>query len=198
MIKAVIFDCFGVLITDALGAMVSEIRETKPNEAQEILSILTAAAKGQISRQHASEAVSTLFGMTMDEYINSVQNAEVKNYELLDYIVELRKTYKTAMLSNVSIGGLAARFEKSELERCFDEIVASGDIGYAKPEPEAYEIAADRLGMRLEECVFIDDREEYCEGARGVGMQAIQYKSMPQMKRELGDILKPSSQVQAA
>lgn len=190
MIKAVIFDCFGVLITDALEAMVAEIRETKPNEAREIVSILMAASKGQISRQHASEAVSTIFGMTMDEYINRVQNAEVKNIELLEYITELRGTYKTALLSNVSIGGLDARFDKQELARCFDEVVASGDIGFAKPEPEAYEIAADRLGVRLEECVFIDDREEYCEGARSVGMQAIRYQGFEGMKRELEAMLR--------
>jgi HAD superfamily hydrolase (TIGR01509 family) len=190
MIKAVIFDCFGVLITDALEAMVAEIRETKPNESREIVSILMAASKGQISRQHASEAVSTIFGMTMDEYINRVQNAEVKNIELLEYITELRGTYKTALLSNVSIGGLDARFDKQELARCFDEVVASGDIGFAKPEPEAYEIAADRLGVRLEECVFIDDREEYCEGARSVGMQAIRYQGFEGMKRELEAMLR--------
>lgn len=190
MIKAVIFDCFGVLITDALEAMVAEIRETKPNEAREIVSILMAASKGQISRQHASEAVSTIFGMTMDEYINRVQNAEVKNIELLEYITELRGTYKTALLSNVSIGGLDARFDKQELARCFDEVVASGDIGFAKPEPEAYEIAADRLGVRLEECVFIDDREEYCEGARSIGMQAIRYQGFEGMKRELEAMLR--------
>lgn len=190
MIKAVIFDCFGVLITDALEAMVAEIRETKPNEAREIVSILMAASKGQISRQHASEAVSTIFGMTMDEYINRVQNAEVKNIELLEYITELRGTYKTALLSNVSIGGLDARFDKQELARCFDEVVASGDIGFAKPEPEAYEIAADRLGVRLEGCVFIDDREEYCEGARSVGMQAIRYQGFEGMKRELEAMLR--------
>jgi putative hydrolase of the HAD superfamily len=185
MIKAVIFDCFGVVITDALGAMVAEISESKPNEAQEILSILTAAAKGQISRQNASEAISTIFGIPMDEYVNRVQTAEVKNDRLLAYISELRKTYKTAMLSNVSIGGLAARFDQEELDRCFEQIVASGDIGFAKPEPEAYEIAASRLGVRLEECVFIDDREEYCEGARAVGMRAIRYQDFGQMKREL-------------
>lgn len=185
MVKAVIFDCFGVLITDAIDAMVSEIRETKPNEAQEILSILTAAARGQMSRQHASEAISTIFGLTMDEYVSRVQAAEVKNDRLLDYIVKLRQTYKTAMLSNVSIGGLAARFTQEELDRCFEQVVASGDIGYAKPEPEAYEIAAQRLGVRLEECVFIDDREEYCEGARAVGMQAIRYEDFVQMQREL-------------
>lgn len=185
MIKAIVFDCFGVLISDALAVMVAEIKHKDPKAAQEILVILNAAGKGQITRERASDAAAALFGMTTEAYVHKVQSGEVKNYELLDYIVELRKTYKTGMLSNVSIGGLAVRFTPEELSRCFDEVVASGDIGYAKPEARAYEIAAERLGVRLDECVFIDDREEYCRGARDVGMQTITYVSFAGMKAEL-------------
>lgn len=185
MVKAIIFDCFGVLISDALGAMVGEIEEKDPASAKEILAILHAAGKGQITRERASDAVAALFGLTTEAYVDRVQSGEVKNHELLAYIVELRKTYKIAMLSNVSIGGLAVRFTPEELSRCFDEVVASGDIGYAKPEARAYAIAAERLQVRLEECVFIDDREEYCQGARDVGMLAIQYRSFATMKAEL-------------
>src|SRR6185369_3482431 len=99
-----------------------------------------------------------------------------KDLELLEYIAELRTQYKIGMLSNIGRGGLERRFAPGELDRYFDVVVVSGDIGYAKPEAEAYEITADRLGVRLDECVFTDDREGYCEAARGVGMQAISYQ----------------------
>jgi HAD superfamily hydrolase (TIGR01509 family) len=59
----------------------------------------------------------------------------------------------------------------------------------AKPEPEAYEITADRLGVRLEECVMIDDRLELCEGAQAVGMKAIMYKGLKQLKTDLESLL---------
>jgi HAD superfamily hydrolase (TIGR01549 family) len=190
MIKAIVFDCFGVLITDALGAMVAEIQEKDPATAAEILAILNAAGKGQITRERASDAVAALFGITVDEYKGRVQKGEVKNSELLEYIVTLRNTYKTAMLSNVSIGGLSVRFTSEELERCFEEVVASGEIGFAKPEPRAYEIVAERLGVRLDECVFIDDREEYCEGARSVGMHPILYRTLDTMKTDLAKELR--------
>jgi|GEM_PF-4893866 len=38
---------------------------------------------------------------------------------------------------------------------------------------------------QMDECIFIDDREGYCTGAKGVGMQAILYRSFSQMKPEL-------------
>jgi HAD superfamily hydrolase (TIGR01509 family) len=84
---------------------------------------------------------------------------------------------------------LGRRFQLSELADLFDVVVASGDIGYAKPEAAAYEITADRLGVRLDECVFVDDREPYCEAARGVGMQAIVYRDFAQFQAELQAML---------
>ena len=185
MIRAIVFDCFGVLISDALEVMVADVRETKPELAEQIVNILHAASKGHIVRQESTAMVAQLLEMSVEEYLARIKNGEVKNQQLLDYILRIRKNYKTGLLSNVSIGGLAARFEADELEKYFDVVVASGDIGYAKPESQAYEITADKLGVRLEECVFIDDREDYCEGARHVGMRAVLYKSFEQMKREL-------------
>ncbi len=71
----------------------------------------------------------------------------------------------------------------------FDTVVVSGEIGYAKPEPEAYEITADRLGVRLDACVFTDDREHFCEAARAVGMQAIHYQNVDQFRQDLEGVL---------
>jgi putative hydrolase of the HAD superfamily len=70
-------------------------------------------------------------------------------------------------------------------------VVASGQIGYAKPEAEAYEITADKLGVSLSECVMIDDRDEYVNAAVGIGMKGIVYNGIDDLRKELKDILKP-------
>jgi HAD superfamily hydrolase (TIGR01509 family) len=46
-------------------------------------------------------------------------------------------------------------------------------IGYPKPDPQGYRIAAAELGVRPEEVVFLDDTPECVDGARAVGMTAI-------------------------
>lgn len=114
---------------------------------------------------------------------------EFKDQDLLQFVAALRKQYKTAMLSNVDADSLSRRLPDEELQEYFDTVVISGEIGYAKPEPEAYGTVADRLGVRLDACVFTDDREEFCEAARAVGMKAIHYKSSDQFKRELHELL---------
>lgn len=187
MIKALIFDCFGVLITDALSAMVGDLKTSDPETAQEIIALTVAANKGIVDPEVSRPAIAKLLGLTYEEYWQKLRTEEVKNTELLSYIKELRQHYKIGLLSNVSRGGLTARLTPEELA-IFDALVPSGDIGFAKPSPEAYEIAADRLGMRYQECLMIDDRQDYCDGAVAVGMQAIHYISLEQFKQELATL----------
>ena len=53
------------------------------------------------------------------------------------------------------------------------------------PQPEAFRGAARSLGRAASDCVFVDDREKNCEGARAVGMPAIHFESAEQLRREL-------------
>jgi len=164
-----------------------------PVAVAKVWQLIDLTNRALMSSRESSEQIAEIFGLTYADYRQQLHAGESKDQTLLDYILSLRATYKTAMLSNVSVGGLARRFEPGELERYFDVVVASGDIGYAKPEAEAYEITADRLSVRLDECVFIDDREDYCAGAHAVGMQTIVYQSFAQCCAELKALLSQSA-----
>lgn len=88
---------------------------------------------------------------------------------------------RTALLSN-SWGNTYPRDAWSGM---FDEIVISGEVGLRKPEPEIFHLAADRLGLRPEECVFIDDLELNIHGARALGMTVIHHSSYADTRRRL-------------
>ncbi|MGC0364896.1 FMN phosphatase YigB (HAD superfamily) [Rhodococcus sp. 27YEA15] len=51
-----------------------------------------------------------------------------------------------------------------------DDVVLSGDVGMAKPDPDIYLLAATRLGVRPQDCVFVDDLIGNVAGAVAVGM----------------------------
>ena len=59
----------------------------------------------------------------------------------------------------------------------FRRIFVSSDIGHRKPEPDAYLRVADELDVDLQNIVFFDDLADNVEGARSLGMQAVQVKS---------------------
>ncbi len=193
MIKAIIFDCFGVVISDALSVLCAELEPDNPAAITEIWSLIDQTNRGQMTPDESSARIADIFGLSFADYRQKLAEGEIKDQTLLSYILELRQSHKTAMLSNVGAGSLSRRFDAGELEKYFDIIVASGEIGYAKPEAQAYEITADRLGVRLEECVFIDDRQDYVEGAIGVGMRTILYKNLSQLRPELEKLLLANS-----
>ena len=51
----------------------------------------------------------------------------------------------------------------------FKDMVVSADVGHVKPEPEIYKYAAQRFGVRPQQCLFIDDVEANVEAARNQG-----------------------------
>ncbi len=190
MIKAIIFDCFGVLLGNAYKTHLMEVEREDPERAKEIRAINHASDMGILTREETAEHISALFGMDTDEFLAEQNQVEVPNRQLLEYIAELKKDYKVALLSNISSRErLSIRFVNGELESHFETVVASGDEGYVKPQPEIYQIAATRLGVNPNECVMIDDILEFCEGARAVGMQAIQFQTNHQCITDLNALL---------
>jgi HAD superfamily hydrolase (TIGR01549 family) len=147
------------------------------------------ANRGFFSSEELAIQIAQRFNLSVGEYRARVEQGEVKDQVLLDYIVTLHKTYKTAMLSNVPRGSLKRRFGKGELGRYFDAVVISGETGYAKPDPEAYLVTAERLEVHIEECVFTDDRQHYLDGAQAVGMHSILYRNFVQFRVELEALL---------
>jgi HAD superfamily hydrolase (TIGR01509 family) len=189
MVKAIIFDCFGVILTDALQVVHDELKQQNPEAAEELRGLIQAANRGLIDPAESSAQAAKLLGLSVDAYRQKITQGEVRNTPLLDYIPSLRANYKTALLSNITVQGIERRFPDNELDRYFDEIVISSDIGFAKPDKEAYEITAQRLGVSPEECIFTDDRLDFCTAAETVGMRAIEFKSFEQFTAQLNELL---------
>jgi putative hydrolase of the HAD superfamily len=82
---------------------------------------------------------------------------------------------KTGILSNLGDEmelGVRARFGWLE---AFAHHTFSHRLGMAKPDAAIYRHAAEGLGVAAREILFVDDRIENVEAARGVGMVAVQY-----------------------
>jgi putative hydrolase of the HAD superfamily len=190
MVRAVIFDCFGVIITDALKLVVDELETRDPQAARDIVDIIHANNRGIIVPAESNRQIAAILGVSVEAWRERIEQGEVKDEHLLRYLSELRERgYKTALLSNIGKQSLHRRFSDHELETHFDAVIASGEIGYVKPEPEIYHHASRQLGVTPEECLFVDDRERHCAGAQAVGMQTVLYQDFAQAKKEIERLL---------
>jgi epoxide hydrolase-like predicted phosphatase len=192
VINAIIFDCFGVLTTEAFIAFRdkymadSEDKKLKANQFMDDLNTAT------ISYDEFSQGLSDLSGIAqekVEEYLSEGQ----PNQPLFDLIRgNLKPKYKIGMLSNAGDDWLDDLFNPEDIA-LFDDKILSFEHGMIKPDPRIYLLAAKRLGVKPDECVFIDDAQRHCEGAKAVGMQAILYKDFAQMKTELEHLLNQSA-----
>lgn len=57
----------------------------------------------------------------------------------------------------------------------FEDIVISGAVRLAKPDPRIYRLALDRFAVRADEAVFIDDMPVNVAAAESVGLTAIRF-----------------------
>jgi putative hydrolase of the HAD superfamily len=73
-----------------------------------------------------------------------------------------------------------------------DVVVYSHEIGVRKPDPAAYLLVCDRLGVAPAEAVFLDDKEVAVDGARAVGMAAVLFRDNAQAVADLEALLRPA------
>jgi len=189
MIKAVIFDCFGVLIGDGLEIVCQELETTDPASREFITETIHLSNRGLIESEESTRRIIERLGVSLEEWRAQVSQGEVRNEDALALVRSLRGPYKTALLSNIGKGSLKRRFSDSELDELFDVVVPSAEVGMMKPDPEIYTYTAELLGVLPQECIFLDDREGYVEGAKQVGMQVILFRSAAQARQELDAIL---------
>ncbi|MBL7214045.1 MAG: HAD family phosphatase [Phycisphaerae bacterium] len=69
----------------------------------------------------------------------------------------------------------------------FEKSTLSYQVGVMKPNPKIYLTAAKNVDTSPEKCLYIDDLENNVEGARTVGMTAVQFEDITQIKNVLKD-----------
>ncbi len=184
MIKAVIFDYFGVICSDEYWKLVKEDKNIQGGFHE----LSNAVNKGEVRWEAFIDKVATKTGKDPQE-IQNLYDSEQLNPEILALVAKLRKTYKTGLLSNAHYEFLEPVIAKTHLNELFDTIVISSEVGMIKPQPEIYQYIVKQLGVKPSETVHIDDIVRHVEGAKRAGLQAILYKNFKQMKSELQEIL---------
>lgn len=86
----------------------------------------------------------------------------------------LRRHYRLGIINNgtwFTIDRFAARLDLA----IFDAFLSSAREGLCKPDPRIYLIACQKLRVKPEQCLFMDDSLENVRGAQQTGMQVIHW-----------------------
>jgi len=109
--------------------------------------------------------------------------------QTLDLIGRLRGSLPCFCFTNTNPTHQAAwSRDYPELGELFDEVFVSSELGMRKPERQAFETVARRMGVPPCAILFFDDLAQNVEGARTIGMQAVQVTGPADIQRAVSVI----------
>jgi HAD superfamily hydrolase (TIGR01549 family) len=89
----------------------------------------------------------------------------------------LRGRFKLGLVTNGDTDAQRGRLQATELDRFFETIVISDEVGCAKPDARIFERALEELGVRAEEALFVGDSIEHdYAGAQAAGIDFCYYQ----------------------
>ena len=191
-IDSVIFDWGGVLVDDPRPGLLRYCADafgvSREHYTPAHDSFLDEFQKGLISEESFWQKVCRKLGKPTPKvpslWSEAFRSAYVPRPEMFCLASSLNnKGCRTALLSNTELP--TTKFLGELNYDMFDVLVFSCVEKVMKPERRIYEITLERLGSKAKQSILIDDRQDYVQGAKELGLNTILFKNLEQVKSKL-------------
>ena len=89
------------------------------------------------------------------------------------FVKSLRGHYKLAVASSSYLKNIERNVNNLDIADCFDELVSGTEVKCPKSSPDIFLLAAERLGIKPNECIVIEDSENGVNAAKAAGMACV-------------------------
>ncbi|MDI6825724.1 MAG: HAD-IA family hydrolase [Candidatus Aenigmarchaeota archaeon] len=191
-IKAIVFDCGGVLLSNSWNDPSYDIIPKKlgisKDKADEIFYKHWHEIK--IGKKNEDSFFKDLLKISRKRIsLNELKKIYYSCIDKFDgtfeIIKKLHKKYLLFILNNEGKEWMDFRIKKFKLKKYFKGFICSGFARFAKPDKRIYEILLEETGLKPNECIFIDNIEENLKPAKYLGYNVILFKNAKQLKDAL-------------
>lgn len=186
MIKAIIFDYGNVISRVDNARFLEDISRTTGKTGAELDRLIKDSEDhlrrfetGLITPDQFFERVVQQGGLSLDKdaFLKLFAGRYTPIAETADLMRKLKAGYKLGLLSNTNEWDYEYEIRQCDIFSLFDAVTVSFKVGAMKPDREIYIDALEKLEVRPDECVYIDDISEYADAARALGINGIHYTS---------------------
>jgi putative hydrolase of the HAD superfamily len=181
--SGLIADFGGVLTTSFEGALRSFcVREgLAPDALEKIFSVDAGAhgalrdlERGKISQAEFVAHLAPALGVCAENLLERIL-ADLRSEPTVTSAVQgLRSVgIRVCVLTNSWGTSPYDPYAPFHLDDHYDAVVVSHQVGLRKPEPEIFLLAAEKIRLEPEQCVFVDDVAHYLDSARALGMGVV-------------------------
>jgi putative hydrolase of the HAD superfamily len=193
--KALLADFGGVLTTDIWSSFAAfcEQRGLDADAARRLfkenpdaLAVLRGLETGEVEPGDFENRFAEMLGTGPEGLVEGLFAGLQPNEPMVNAVERAQEVgVPTGLISNSWV----MDHYTEEIRELFDVVVISAEVGLHKPQPEIYRLAAEQLGVKPEDCVFVDDLRENCAGAEAVGMTAVLHRDTEQTIAQLEELL---------
>ena len=191
--QLVLFDLGGVVVeveSDRLVHQVSQLIGRPFEEVQQAVyhtDLLLPFELGRITATAYYEGLKKRLKLrwTYEQFVRAWNGIFTEHTDVTTLMQRLRKRHRLMALTNTNILHLDHIKASYPSLSVLEDWVASCDVGLRKPDPQFYQLALERAGVRPSEAVYVDDRPEMVEAGRAVGLTAVHFESGRQLNEDL-------------
>ena len=152
----------------------------------------TRAQLGKISADEHWESITMPFRLQpveLTKFQDGFWGGDRLDESLVELVRSLRPRYKTALLSNAFSDLRRMLVDQWKIIDAFDEIIISSEVGVMKPDERIYKMTLERLNLRPDQAVFIDDFESNTAAADKLKLHTVHFISAEQTREQVKKIL---------
>ena len=189
MEKVILFDFFGVISSEVSPIFFK--RYFNEEEAKLIKEeIMSKGDKGELNEEEIYDLIAKRVNETPLKVKEDFKELIHINYELVNYIKELKKKYRIYLLSNAVSSFLRRILKENNLYELFNEVYISGEIKLIKPYKEYFNYVIEKENLDPSMCIMIDDNKKNIEGAISCNLNGIVFINNKDLKEKLDIFLK--------
>ncbi|WP_405897561.1 HAD-IA family hydrolase [Streptomyces sp. NBC_00727] len=117
------------------------------------------------------------------------------DHEVVSLLTHARTVATVVLVSNATTR-LEWDLARQGLDDLADAVVNTSRIGFMKPDPRVYAMAAAKADAPLHRCLFIDDTAANVTAARKAGMTALHYRQIADLRNALAPLLRTAPDAQ--
>ena len=194
MVKVICFDLGKVIIDFDYALAIRELMKLTSLSLAEVTAVLS---NSDLINEYETGKISTLEFYQLVSHQLQLE-VPLKTFKQLwgnmfltqpllseHFVQSLKKNYRLILLSNTNEMHFEFVEERYPILGYLEERVLSYQVGCMKPDQRIYHAVVSKVDVAPEEIFFTDDRQENIDAARSIGIQACQFQSEDQLKRDL-------------
>ena len=183
MKKALIFDLGNVLLFFDRQKSLTQLAQVCEKPLETVMGFLQKDdvalryERGEFSTSAVLSKLSTFADKSIPEeqFVRAVSDIFTPNTPMIDLLAELKDQFRLVLLSDTNSAHFTWASRHYPFLKYFHERVLSFQVGFMKPSPQIYRYAVEKAGFPIGQCFYVDDLMPNVEGAREIGLDAVQY-----------------------